>query len=63
MDIQRVLWEKYRPDLPRKEMQEILVDIIRENVEGQALAELVVEVVSEGGVEVSSVPLRPSKAT
>jgi 20S proteasome alpha/beta subunit len=60
--IQRVLREKYRPDFSTKEMQEILVEIIRETVEGQASAELVVEVVSKDGVEVSSVPLRPSKA-
>jgi 20S proteasome alpha/beta subunit len=60
--IQRILREKYRPDLSTKEMQEILMEIIRETVEGQALAELVVEVVSKDGVEVSSVPLRPSKA-
>lgn len=56
--IQRVLQERYRPDASAEDMQELVIDIIRETVEGQASAELVVEVVSKDGVEVSSVPLR-----
>jgi 20S proteasome alpha/beta subunit len=57
--IQRVLQERYRSDASAEEIQELVINIIRETVEGQASAELVVEVVSKDGVEVSSVPLRP----
>jgi 20S proteasome alpha/beta subunit len=60
--IQRVLREKYRPDLTTNEIQQLVLAIIQQTMEGQAFAELVVEIVSKDGVKVSSVPLRPSEA-
>ena len=59
--VMRALRERYTSNsaTTMRELKDLLVDIIRQQIEGQRQStELIVEAVSKEGVEVSSVPLR-----
>lgn len=59
--IQRALREQYASKAATtQELKDLLISIIRETVQGQASAKLIVEVVSEDGVNASATPLRPN---
>jgi len=61
--VMRALRERYSTDgATVDELKELLVDVIRQQVEGQKQStELIIEVVSEKGVKVSSISLRSAR--